>query len=125
MFSKYKKIDDGEKLYMGNSSASNVEGKVNVMLKFTFEKVATLIDVLHVPEIKKNLVSGPLLSTKGFKLVFESDKFILTKVGMFVGKMYLVEGLFKLNVLFTKTINNNKNTSACIVDSFDLWHARL
>ena len=105
---------------MGNSSASNVEGKGNVMLKFTSGKVVTLIDVLHVLEIRKNLVSGPILSKKGFKQVFESDRFILTKAGMYVGKRYLAEGLFKLNVLVTNTINNNKNASAYIVDFFVL-----
>ena len=125
LFSEYKHMDDGEKLYMGNSSASNVEGKGNVLLKFTSGKVVTLTDVLHVPEIRKNLVSGPILSKKGFKLVFESDRFILTKAGMCVGKGYLTEGLFKLNVLVTNTMNNNKNTSVYIVDSFVLWHARL
>ena len=125
LFSEYKQIDDGEKLYMGNSSASNVEGKGNVMLKFTFGKVVTFTDVLHVPEIRKNLVSGPILSEKGFKIVFEYDRFILTKAGMYVGKGYLAEGLFKLNVLVTNTINNNKNTFDYIVDSFVLWHARL
>ena len=125
LFSEYKHMDDGEKLYMGNSSALNVEGKGNVLLKFTSGKVVTLTDVLHVPEIRKNLVSGPILSKKGFKLVFESDRFILTKAGMYVGKGYLTEGLFKLNVLVTNTMNNNKNTSVYIVDSFVLWHARL
>ena len=125
LFSEYKHMDDGEKLHMGNSSASNVEGKGNVLLKFTSGKVVTLTDVLHVPEIRKNLVSGPILSKKGFKLVFESDRFILTKAGMYVGKGYLTEGLFKLNVLVTNTMNNNKNTSVYIVDSFVLWHARL
>ena len=125
LFSEYKHMDDGEKLYMGNSSASNVEGKGNVLLKFTSGKVVTLTDVLLVPEIRKNLVSGPILCKKGFKLVFESDMFILTKAGMYVGKGYLTEGLFKLNVLVTNTMNNNKNTSVYIVDSFVLWHARL
>ena len=125
LFSEYKHMDDGEKLYMGNSSASNVEGKGNVLLKFTSGKVVTLTDVLHVPEIRKNLVLGPILSKKGFKLIFESDRFILTKAGMYVGKGYLTEGLFKLNVLVTNTMNNNKNTSVYIVDSFVLWHARL
>ena len=125
LFSEYKHMDDGEKLYMGNSSASKVEGKGNVLLKFTSGKVVTLTDVLHVPEIRKNLVSGPILSKKGFKLVFESDRFILTKAGMYVGKGYSTEGLFKLNVLVTNTMNNNKNTSVYIVDSFVLWHARL
>ena len=126
LFSEFKQIIDGEQLYMGNSSASKVEGKGNVMLKFTSGKTITLTDVLYVPEIRKNLVSGPMLSKKGFKLVFESDRFILTKAGMYVGKGYLADGLFKLNVMVTNALNNNNNNaSAYIVDSFNLWHARL
>ena len=31
-------------------------------------------------------------------MVFESDKFVLTKNGMYVGKGYLVDGLFRANV---------------------------
>ncbi|CAL2238495.1 unnamed protein product [Prunus armeniaca] len=97
MFSTYQKIDGDEHLYMGNSSASAVMGKGKVFLKFTYGKELTLLDVLHVPEIRKNLVSSPILSNKGFKLVFESNKFVSTKGGMFVGKGYLADGLFKLN----------------------------
>ena len=63
------------------------------------------MDVLHVPDIRKNLVSGPLLIKKCFKLTFESDKFVLTKGGMYVGKGYLADGLFKPNVMVT----NDKN----------------
>ena len=62
-------------------------------------KELVLSDVLHVPEVTKNLISGPVLSNKGFKLVFESDKFVLTKGGVYVGKGYLSEGLFKVSVL--------------------------
>ncbi|CAL8988835.1 unnamed protein product, partial [Prunus brigantina] len=125
MFSTYQKIDGDEHLYMGNSSASAVMGKGKVFLKFTSGKELTLLDVLHVPEIRKNLVSGPILSNKGFKLVFESNKFVLTKGGMFVGKGYLADGLFKLNVS-ANLINNNMNkASVYIVDSSSLWHSRL
>ncbi|CAL2245916.1 unnamed protein product [Prunus armeniaca] len=97
MFSAYQKIDGDEHLYMGNSSASTVMGKGKVFLKFTSGKELTFLDVLHVPEIRENLVSSPILSNKGFKLVFESNKFVLTKGGMFIGKGYLADGLFKLN----------------------------
>ena len=50
-------------------------------------------------------------------MVFESDKFVLTKNGMQVGKGYLVDGLFKDNVavvdkksvyLYPKLINKRK-----------------
>ncbi|XP_057476852.1 uncharacterized protein LOC130764565 [Actinidia eriantha] len=74
-----------------------VEGQGKVVLKMTSGKELTLNNVLHVPEIRKNLVSGSLLSKHGFKLVFVSDKFILTKDGIYVGKGYLADGLFKMN----------------------------
>ncbi|KAK9089610.1 hypothetical protein Scep_028692 [Stephania cephalantha] len=86
LFSEFLPVDSEEKLYMGNSSSSMVEGKGTVKMKFTSGKIVTLLNVLYVPEIRKNLVSGPLLNKKGFKLVFESDKFVLTKGGMYVGK---------------------------------------
>ena len=86
MFSSYQTIDSGEQLFMGNSSSSKVEGQGKVVLKMTSGKELTRNDVLHVPKIRKNLVSGSLLSKKGFKLVFVSDNFILTKNGMYVGK---------------------------------------
>ena len=86
---------------------------------FTSGKVVTLKDVLHVPNIRKNLIFDPLLSQKGFKLVFESNKFVLTKGGMYVGKGYLADGLFKLNVMVANAMNKN-NISAYIANSFDL-----
>ena len=89
MFSSYEAIND-EQLFMGNSSTSKVEGKGKVILKMTSGKELTLNDVLHVPEIRKNLVSGSLLSKKGFRLVFESDKFVLTKSGIYVGKGFRI-----------------------------------
>ena len=61
-------------------------------------KKLTLNDVLHVLDIRKNLVSCSLLSKNGFKLVIESNKFVLTKNGMYVGKGYMSNGLFKINI---------------------------
>ena len=39
----------------------------------------SLVNVFHVLEIRKNLVSANLLSKKGFKIVLKSDKVIVTK----------------------------------------------
>ncbi|XP_070675674.1 uncharacterized protein [Malus domestica] len=75
LFIEYHPAAHGEKLYMGNSASSAMEGKGKVVLKFTSGKSLTLLNVLHVPEIRRNLVSGPILIAKGFKLVMESNKF--------------------------------------------------
>jgi len=66
-------------------------------------------------------------------MVFESDKFVLTKGGMYVGKGYLVDGLFKASVavvdkksvyLYPKLINKEKS-SVYLLESPILWHASL
>ena len=80
-------------MYMGNSATSEIKGKGKVVLKMTSGNEPTLTNVLFVPEIRKNLVSGSLLNIHGFKLVFESDKFVLSNNGMYVGKGYMSDGM--------------------------------
>ena len=67
-----------------------------------------LKNVHHVPPINKNLVSGSHLCRDGFKLVFESNKVVISKYGQFVGKGYESGGLFRLSLsdICTKVINN-------------------
>ena len=104
---------------MGNSAVSKVEGKGKVILKWISGKGFALNDVLHFLDVRKNLISGSILNKKGFRMVFESDKFVLTKGEMYVGKGYLVDGLFMANVavvdkksvyLYPKLINKEKSS---------------
>ena len=76
----------------------------------TSEKELALTNVLYVPEIRKNLVFGSLLNNHGFRLVFESNKFVLSKSGMYVGKGYVSDGMWKLNVMTIIKSNMNKAT---------------
>ena len=82
-----------------------------MVLKITSRNELNLNDVLRKLDICKNLVSGSLLNKNGFKLVFESNNFVLTKSEVFVGKGYMRDGLFKMTEMtIIPTINNNKNT---------------
>ncbi|XP_028107665.1 L-type lectin-domain containing receptor kinase IX.1-like [Camellia sinensis] len=83
MFTTYNEATNGEQLFMRNSSTSVVARQGKVILKMTSGKELTLNNVLHVPNIRKNLVYGSLLSKNGLELVFKSDKFVLTKSGSF------------------------------------------
>ncbi|KZV25402.1 hypothetical protein F511_07286 [Dorcoceras hygrometricum] len=126
MFSTYVPVT-GRKLFMENSASSDVAGIGKVVLKMTSRKELALIDVLHVPEIRKNLVSGSELVKAGFRLVFESNKFILSKNGVFIGKGYLEDNLFKMNVMpVLREFDGNKiKASTYIVECSNLWHGRL
>ena len=128
MFTSFEPKANGEKLFMGNSATSEIQREDNIVLKMTYGKDLTLNNILYVPDIRKNLVFGSLLIKHGFRLVFESDKVILSKYGMFVGKGYEVNGMFKLNVMTVKPkiINNKASTSSVyLLESSILWHGRL
>ena len=67
-----------------------------------------LKNMQHVPTIKKNLVSGSLMCRDDYKLVFGSNKCILSKSRMFVEKGYDSGGLFRLCLSedYNKVVNN-------------------
>ncbi|KAD5508374.1 hypothetical protein E3N88_16077 [Mikania micrantha] len=118
LFNTFKKVTGDQKLFMGNAAIANIKGEGNVILKWTSGKELTLSNVLYVPEMHKSLVSRWFLNKHGFRLVFESDKFVLTKRGMFVGKGYAQNGMFKLNVIAkVGNMNENAPTSAYLIES--------
>jgi hypothetical protein len=65
-----------------------------------------------------------LLLQQHLKLVFESNKLILSKFGVFVGKLYDLGGLFHLSSLSTHSsyyvnvVSNNDMVN-------DIWHSHL
>nr|GEW34956.1 retrovirus-related Pol polyprotein from transposon TNT 1-94 [Tanacetum cinerariifolium] len=111
LFKTYKKTEDGHEVMMGDNHTSKErsykkteDGHEDMKISFTSGKKLTLMNVLHVPNIRKNLVSGFKLCKSGVKAVIESDKVIMSKANVFVGKAYACDGMFKLNI--------NKTTSS-------------
>ena len=90
-------------------------------MKLISRKNLALSDVLHVPSIRVNMISVALLEKVGVKVSFKFDKIVMTKNNVFAGKGYSDQGLFVLNI--SEIIN--KSSFAYIVDSYDMWHARL
>jgi len=81
---------------MKNSTSAIVMGKGKIILKYTSAKLLSLSNVLYVPSLHGNLVSGVLLSKTWLKTILEITK-LLSLNGVIVGKKYLNEGLFVLN----------------------------
>jgi len=75
-----------------------------------------------VPYISVNLIYVTRLGNVRVKVSFESDKIVMTKNNVFVGKRYCDQGLCVLNIY---EIINEYESFAYIVDSYDMWHARL
>lgn len=124
VFHNFEEVGEGECVYMGNSSVAGVLGKGKILLKLTSGKTLCLNNVLYVPSMRRNLISGGLLNKAGLKIVFEADRVVLTRNRDFVGKGYLCDGIFVLNVA-SEIMNENASSSAYIVESVNIWHARL
>jgi hypothetical protein len=111
LFSTYR-VANGCSVLMGNISGANVQGVERVDLKLTFGKTLSLKNVQHVPRI-----SGSLLCCDGFKLVFESNKFIVSKFGLFTGKDYVCGGLFRISVV--EDWNKFVNLTSCLNSEYN------
>ncbi|GKC94260.1 zinc finger, CCHC-type containing protein, partial [Tanacetum coccineum] len=122
-FKTYESLNDGSILHMGNESIALVHGRGCVDLKFSCGKIISLFNVLHVPNIRKNLVSNSVLNNCGYKQVIESNKFVLSKHGVFIGFGYLSNHMFRLNIVYDNIGSAFMSTSK-LNDSI-LWHARL
>jgi hypothetical protein len=121
LFSSYQ-VGQAASLLMENGAHAYVRGVGTVDLKLTSGKTVQLKNVQHVPSIRKNLISGSLLYRDGCKLVFESNKCVLSKFGTFIGKGYESGGLFCLSLCESdaKYVNHINNH-----DEANMWHSRL
>ncbi|GKA35084.1 zinc finger, CCHC-type containing protein, partial [Tanacetum coccineum] len=122
-FKTYESLNDGSILHMKNESTALVHGRGCVDLKFSSRNIISLFNVLHVPNIRKNLLSSSVLNNYGYKQVIESNKFVLSKHGMFTGFGYLSNQMFRLNIVNDNITSAFMSTSK-LNDSI-LWHARL
>ena len=85
MFTSFEEGED--RIYLAaHSQTAKVLGKGKVVLKLTSGKTLALNDVLYVPEIRANLISVSLLGKTGVKVSFESDKIVMTKNNVLIGK---------------------------------------
>jgi exosome complex RNA-binding protein Rrp4 len=73
-FTSYTIPGDNKKLvYLTDSQTASVYGKGKILLKLTSGKTLALTNVLHVPSIKKNLISMSLLTKNGVNVSFGQD----------------------------------------------------
>ncbi|KAL2232101.1 UNVERIFIED_CONTAM: Retrovirus-related Pol polyprotein from transposon TNT 1-94 [Sesamum indicum] len=122
LFVSYQAIS-GRTVSMGNSSTAEVLGIGSVDLKFPSGRILSLKRVHHVPTVRRNIISGFVIVREGYELIFKFNKVVIQQFGIFVGKGYLDDGLFKVRV-----DNNKIDVSDSIilnVESSTLWHSRL
>jgi len=110
-FSTYTSFNDEEEVvYIEDSRIANVLGKGKVLLKLTLGKTLALNEMMHVLNIRANLVSIALLGKFRIKVLFEFDKIVMTKNNVFMGRGYYNHELFVLNI--ANVMNENASSSS-------------
>lgn len=83
-------------------------------------------EILHVIDIRKNLLHKSLFGNYSFKLVFVLNMFVQPKNDIFVAKEYLSNGLFKISVLNVMSRATSKSMNfVYLLEPSNIWHARL
>nr|KAJ0207190.1 hypothetical protein LSAT_V11C500269530 [Lactuca sativa] len=127
-FKDFQLSDDGSVVKMENVATKPNKGIGSVLLTFTSGKCLYLNNVLYVPGIRKNLVSEIVLNNYGYKQVLESDKYILSRHGSFMGFGYICNGMIRLNINYHSIDNSVCMVCSSTSNNFhksELWHARL
>ncbi|KAI3444865.1 hypothetical protein Pfo_001530 [Paulownia fortunei] len=95
-FSSYK-ICDGGLILFGNNKACKVTSIRSIKLKLSDGVERTLQDVIHVPELKRNLISIGMLDAQGYCCKVESGVLKVLKRSLVVMKGRLKNGLYLLD----------------------------
>lgn len=67
----FEATKNGQEVSMGNHNSAKVYGKGSVEFQFTYEKKLALLNVFHVLELIKNLVSSNFSCKDGIKVILE------------------------------------------------------
>jgi hypothetical protein len=110
---------------MGNDMAYKIVRIGTIKVKMYDEIVRTLIEVRHVPELKKNLISTGALDTNGCKIVQENGVIKVIRGVLVVMKGSKVGNLYHLaseTVTGEAAVSTSANSDAT---STHLWHMHL
>ena len=125
-FSDLEDKDLGVHIEMGDDGRYSATGIGTISFERESSKPFVLKEVMHVPGLKKNLISVAMLEDKGYDVVFSEGKaFLRSKTTGETRKIGVrVRNLYQLHV-------DGCATMACKVeevvsqDDSELWHRRL
>lgn len=89
LFKGLESIIEGKQVFMGNSNVSEVRGRGKVKLMLYSEKKLLLQNLLYVHSLHRNLIFRTLMNKTEIKLVFESNRLVMTRRRKYLGKGYL------------------------------------
>jgi len=120
-FSTFKPYDEGTVL-MGNDAVCKTVGIDNIRMRMFDEHVRTLINVRHVQDLKKNLLSLGDLEARGYKFSGVNGVIKVTRGSMMILKGERIANLYKLteSIIISDALAAKEKE-----DTTRLWHMRL
>ena len=79
-------VANGECIYMGNITTIKVLDRGKTLLKFTSSRLLSLINVLFVSSLRRNLVSSILLNRDRLKTIVGNNKIVIFAMGSLLGR---------------------------------------
>ncbi|KAH9779667.1 hypothetical protein KPL71_007786 [Citrus sinensis] len=121
LFLNYE-ASDGGVVVMGNDAICKVVGKGIIRLKMLDGMTRELVNVRHVPDLKRNLISLGMLDKMGCLVKLESGTLKVMRGSMVLMKGSLSNGLYVLQGTAVTWAIGVSNQS---LDKTMMWHLRL
>ena len=120
----------GSNVLMGNDAPCKCVGIGSIQIRMHNGVVRTLIEVHHVPQLKRNLVSAGVMDSKGFSCEVKGGVMQITRKGKFVVMQGTKQGnlyIFLWSTMTESVFAISQSRSHVSSGSFDnsLWHLRL
>ena len=127
MMEDYVHFANPQKVRLGDNREVQALGKGNIWLNIKAGdkyKPVRLVDVLHVPDLAKNLFSVSVVAKRGYSIELQqSGCVILDKCGTVLGSGMIQDNLYALDVSETNMEFHDVNVSTN-EHLEDLWHQR-
>eukprot|EP00253_Pinus_taeda_P021650 PITA_21650 len=130
-FCEYEKYDGGD-VFLGDVRKARIFSRRKVKMKLRGGRVRTLLSVLHIPALAKNLISISRLDDAGVKKVFEKYTYkmvqgaLILMRGVQIGTLYKLQGSIIIDGCNSSVVPES-GAEKLVVSGGEtmLWHQRL
>lgn len=128
LFDTYKSHSSHQHVLLGDNTKLRIKREGEVRIRLTSGDVIKLINVLHVPEITKNLLSvKQLVSDRRHAVNFDNGTCNILRDGRLLAQADLVHNLYALRTRdqCRSEVHNVRTIRINSESLTDLWHKRL
>ena len=131
IWSEYEKYDGGD-VFLGDDRRARIIGRGKVKLKLQDGRIRTLLGVLHIPTLARNMIYVSKMDDAGVKIVFEKDAckmvrgaLVLTR-GVRTRNFYKLQGSTVIDGCNSSMVPESGAESLVVSGAKTmLWHQRL